>query len=282
MNKDLSFLFFNDSERQYADATCLKSEYILSQFRKSRCRNFILIVDACHSAAFFNNVGGLPKGLVALTSCDEDEQAKETKDGGMFSNIILKGIRSEYIDANRDGKITFSELFDFITEEIGHEKNETLGTPKKWEWNVDQDICFFDSPRPVFISYKRSQKELVTRISQSLQAEDISTFVDQEKIRLGDDWRELLEQTIINSRAFLFVLDKEILHSEVSNWELAIAHKHNVPILPIMVEEVKVHAMFEAMYGHYNRVYFDREDYDNSIGLLTDHILAIRVDRPDQ
>src|SRR5687767_2407483 len=43
------FLLFKDSESDFKDATCMESEYILSQFRKSACKNFIIIVDACHS-----------------------------------------------------------------------------------------------------------------------------------------------------------------------------------------------------------------------------------------
>ncbi|MBC7570449.1 MAG: caspase family protein [Spirosoma sp.] len=270
------FLLYRDSESDFKDATCMESEYILSQFRKSKCKNFIIIIDACHSGAFFNNNRGLPNGLVALTACDESQTTYETLEGGIFSNILIKGLKSDYIDANRDGIITFSELFEYIIEQI--KLNTTYSsTPKKWEWNVDKDIYLFSSPRPVFISYQRKQKELVKRISKTLQKEDISTFVDQEKIRIGDNWRELLEKSIKNSRVFLYVMDNDILFSDVANWELETAHNFNVPILPIMVEEIKVHAMFEKIYGHYNRLVFDNEDFDNSMQIIIDHIKSLRV-----
>lgn len=197
------FLLYKDSESAFQDATCMESEYVLSQFRKSSCKNFIIIIDACFSGAFFNNNRGLPNGLVALTACDEDQTATETLDGGMFSNIIIKGLKSEYIDANRDGIITFSELFDYITEEV--RENLPYSTPKKWEWNVDNDIYLFNSPRVVFISYQRKQKELVKKISEALKQCDVSTFVDQEKLRIGDSWKEHLENNIKNCRAFLYI-----------------------------------------------------------------------------
>ena len=269
------FLLFKDSESDFKDATCMESEYILSQFRKSSCKNFIIIIDACHSGAFFNNNRGLPTGLVALTACDENQVAFETLEGGMFSNVILKGLKSDYIDANRDGIITFSELFEYIIEQIKH--NQHYSTPKKWEWNVDKDIYLFSSPRSVFISYQRKQKQLVKKISNKLQQHDISTFVDQEKIRIGDNWRELLEKSIRNCRAFIYVMDNDILFSDVANWELEVAHKYNVPILPIMVKDIKVPAMFEKTYGHYNRMKFDSDEFESSIQIIIDHIKSIRV-----
>ena len=276
------FMILHDSEPKYLEATCLSSEYVLSQFKTSSCRNFILVVDSCHSGAFFNNNRGLPSGLFTLTACDENQNTTETQDdGGVFSHLLVKGLESDYIDANRDGKITFSELFDYIIDEMKYVSSQTrMGTPKKWEWNVEKDICLFDSPRPIFISYQRGQKELVAKISQSLQEQDIVTFVDQEKIRLGDNWRDLLEKTIKNSRVFLFILDTKILSSKVANWELEVASKHSVPILPVVVEDVEVHAMFEARYGQYNRFLFNHEEFDSSVKTIVDHIKAIRIRNP--
>jgi len=269
------YLLYTDSEVNYKDATCMESEYILSQFRKSKCKNFIVIVDACHSGAFFNNNRGLPNGLVALTACDQDQSAEDTPDGGLFSNIIIEGLKSEYIDANRDGVITFSELFDFITAQV--KEKMPYSTPKKWEWNVHKDIYLFDSPRLVFISYQRKQKNLVKKISEALKKSDINTFVDQEKLRIGDNWKKHLENNIKNCRAFIYIIDRGILNSEVANWELEVAHRHKVPILPVMVENVKMHAMFEKTYGSYNRMTFDHQDFDSSIKTISDHIKSIRV-----
>ena len=270
------FLVFKDSESDFLDATCLDSEFILSQFRKSKCENFILVIDCCHSGAFFNNNRGLPKGMFALTACDESQQSFEDEFGGIFTNIIINGLKSDYIDANRDGKITFSELFDYIIDEIKM-KSPAIGEPQKWEWNVANDISFFDSPRPVFISYKRVQLNFVKKISNDLRKNEIPTFMDLEKIRIGDNWRNELEKTIKNARVFLFILDSEIIFSEVSMWELEIALKNNIPILPIEVEAVKLPAMFNTTYGHINRMKFNKDNYNDDLKTLIDHIKSLRI-----
>ncbi|MEO0340581.1 MAG: TIR domain-containing protein, partial [Bacteroidota bacterium] len=275
------YLTCYDSEQKYLDATCLDAGFVLSQFKKSKCKSFIIIIDACHSGAMFNNVLGLPKGLFALTACDEDEVTMENEDGGVFTHIITTGLKSDFIDANRDGKITFSELFDYIIEE--NKKNKKYpGEPQKWEWNVSKDIAIFDSPKMVFMSYKRVQLDLVKKMSATLREADIPTYMDLEKIRTGDNWRAELERTIINARVFLFIMDKEILFSEVSNWELETAFANNIPILPIQVEEVQTPAMFNAKYGHINRLQFDVEHYEENMEILIDHIKSLRISRPNE
>lgn len=265
----------SDSEFNYLEATCLDSEYVLSQFRKSACNNFIIILDTCHSGAFFNNNRGIPDGLFALTSGGEFDFALEKAEGGVFTNIIIEALTSDYIDANRDGIITFSDLFRYIIDRLKNDSN--MSTPKKWEWNVDKDIILLKSPKPVFISYQRQQEELVIKISNYLKNNDIVPFIDQEKIRIGDNWRELLEKTIENSRAFIFILDKQILNSEVANWELKTAHQYGIPIFPIEVEEIELHAMFTDKYGHYNRMIFDDSDFQGSMKKIIDHIKSIRI-----
>lgn len=72
-------------------------------------------------------------------------------------------------------------------------------------------------------------------------------------------------------------MDNNILNSEVANWELEIAHHHKVPILPIMVEDIRVHAMFEKAYGHYNRMTFDHQEFEISMKTIIDHIKSIRI-----
>ncbi len=273
------YLIFSDSDSKYLDATCLETEFILSQFRKSACRNFIVVADCCHSGAFFNNVRGVPKGLYALTACDEDETTMENEKGGVFTNIIVTGLTSDYIDADRDGRITFSELFSYIIDEV-KEDPLTPRDPQKWEWNVSRDISIFESPKPVFISYRRTQKVLVNQLSEKLRDKGITTFVDTEKLRIGDDWKYQLERVIKNARVMIFVIDAEIIYSKVAMWEIETADAHGIPILPIMVEEIRLPGMFENKFGHINRVIFDMTTTETEIDNLIDHIRKLRIRKP--
>lgn len=274
------FLKFRDSDSSYKDATCMESEFILSQFKKSECENFIVIIDTCYSGAFFNNNRGLPKGVVVLTASDDRHEAGGTKEGGIFTNIIVKGLNSDYIDSNRDGKITFSELFDYVINQTGNIPSE-WGRPRKWEWNVDRDFSLFDIPRPVFISYHHDQLPLVKKISSSLTDKEILTFVDKEKLRASDYWWKRIAKTIKDSRVFLVVLEKGFLESKISQCELAEAHKHKVPIMQILIDNSDIPITYEKEYGVYHRLIFDTKDYERSINILIEQIKALRIEQLD-
>ena len=73
------------------------------------------------------------------------------------------------------------------------------------------------------------------------------------------------------------MLENEILYSEVSNWKLEKAYDNNIPILPIMMKEVKVPALFETIYGHINRMSFNKEFFDDNVKTLFYHIKSLCV-----
>ncbi len=277
LDNDKSFYFLcSDSKPQFIEATCVESDFVLSMFCKSLCQNFFILIDASFSGALFNNVRKLPKGMVAITACGEDENTSDEVEGGVFSQTLFKGLESDYIDSDRDGKITITNIYEYFlkTTNTGKFVNSS---PKKWEWNIDKDIVLINTPKLVFISYQRMQKDLVNNLSNSLKEYQIATFVDEEKIKIGDNWRTTLEDTIKNCRAFIFILDKKILDSEVATWEIETAHKYNVPILPIVINNTKPHAMFEKVYGEYNRLNYNPKDHDKFIKTLVSHISKTEI-----
>ena len=77
-----------------------------------------------------------------------------------ITNIIINGLTSDYIDADRDGKITFSELFDYVIDEIKSNTAWRSGAPQKWEWNVNNRMRFikefFDDDVKTLIEHIKS------------------------------------------------------------------------------------------------------------------------------
>lgn len=55
--------------------------------------------------------------------------------------------------------------------------------------------------------------------------------------------------------------------------------EYNIPILPIEMEEVNVHAMFTAKYGHFHRLTFDHQEKEQSFQTIIDHIKSFRVSK---
>ena len=89
-----------DSDREYLTATCLDTEFFLTQMRQSQCRRFVLVVDSCYSGAFFNNNRGIPDGMVAITSCGPEEMSRDTPEGGPFTQTLIHALTSGKADRN--------------------------------------------------------------------------------------------------------------------------------------------------------------------------------------
>lgn len=98
----------------------------------------IAFLDACASGSALRTKGGtfhaaveLPatSGRAILASSRADELSTESdKDGGsLFSRTLIAGLRGS-ADANRDGRVTLSEAFQFSSRET-EERARTLGAP---------------------------------------------------------------------------------------------------------------------------------------------------------
>jgi hypothetical protein len=77
-----------DTDRDCPVATSIEADFVLSQMRRSTCRRFVLIIDGCHSGAFFKNNRGIPDGIVALTSCSADELSADSSDVVFLDNPL--------------------------------------------------------------------------------------------------------------------------------------------------------------------------------------------------
>ncbi len=273
---DSLFLLFSNSDRDFLEATAMDSEFIVSQFRKSKCKNFILIVDCAYASAFFNNNRGLPRGLFALTASDEGRNVG--KEGHTLTSIILKGLQEDEVDRDRDGKITFSELFDYVidtTKSANKNIDIDIGIPQKWEWNVDNNICFYDRPKKVFISYRHNSREFVEKLATGLNAQGIDTFVDKRNLQAGDQWKDLIEREIQRSRALIAVLEPMIFQSKPSMIEFEAALSKDIPIIPIEIEPIEPSALFELRYGHYHRDPFNQNDFPSELEKLANRIRTL-------
>jgi hypothetical protein len=83
-----------DSDVEFLEATCLESDYVLSCLRRSRCWHQLVIMDGCHSGAFFTQNRRLPDGFCAIMACGPDEMSYCDSDGGFFTRLLVEGLSS--------------------------------------------------------------------------------------------------------------------------------------------------------------------------------------------
>jgi len=276
LDKGDKSLYFpvRDSDSRFVNATSIDTDFILSQMRLSKCAKFVLIIDGCYSGAFFNNNRGIPNGLIAITSCGENEMVTETEEGGIFTQSIINGIKQGLVDTNADGRISATEIYHFVRQKI--EKSIYQFTPQKWEWNLQEPIYIVNQPRAVFISYDREEQDIVQQLAQFLYEADIRTFVDTKGIGSGEDWQLKLTSEITKARALIFVISKSSLTSKWAKKELKFAESKDVPIFPVHVDDTEVPDWFNFAFGQIQRHSIDQNDIKGSVQKLIDAIQTLR------
>lgn len=261
-------LLVADSEREYLVATALDAEFILSQLRRSRCRQTVLLIDGCHAGAFFANNRGIPNGLYAITSCGAEERCADTPEGGAFTLALCAGLRNAAADSDGDGRVSIDELHEFIKQKLLDDGQP--GIPQKWVWNVPEPIYISSMPPHIFLSYAREDITAAKALSKALQAEGFSVWIDQEDIQSGN-WKERVTESLNRARAVVMILTSHSLASTAVRKELAFATTKQVPIVPVQVDNIQEDSLpdwFILDYGELHRQSFAPESPEEAVQKL--------------
>lgn len=90
----------------------------------------------------------------------------------------------------------------------------------------------------VFVSYSRLDKEFVEKLVSGLAQDGREIWVDWQDIPRAADWRNEIDKGIENSPAFIFVVSKNSLSSEICNHELEYALRFNKRIVPVIRQDI--------------------------------------------
>ena len=133
------------------------------------------------------------------------------------------------------------------------------------------------SARPVFISYRRADRELADRLYELLGERGVGAWYDP-LIPLAKDWREAIVEAIGEARIVLILLSAQALLSDELRKELAVAAGANVPMLAVRLEDVAPTGSFAYELGRQN--WFDVfGDPDARLIELAD-FLKVLAERP--
>ena len=96
----------------------------------------------------------------------------------------------------------------------------------------------------VFISYSHEDFEFVENLQLRLEKVGFETWLDEERLTAGEDWREEIDAAIKDSFALLLVLTPKSLESRYVTYEWSVAlgtGKKVIPLLLIQVDDEKLH-----------------------------------------
>lgn len=105
---------------------------ILSLANTSQIRNKIIILDCCKSGVFGEpNLGSsitpIYSGISILTACRDNEPAKEINGHGVFTNLLIEGLKGGAADIR--GHISPGGLYAYIDQALGaHEQRPVFKT----------------------------------------------------------------------------------------------------------------------------------------------------------
>lgn len=271
------YILANDSEKEFADATALDTDFILAQLRRSRCRRTVVLVDGCNAGAFFRNNRGIPDGLYFIGACGPDQATADTSKGGAFTLALLRALEDPKTDKDGDGWISVDELHESVKARMG--QSSSFGaTPYKWICGVDRMIYVAKAMPRVFVSYCREDVDMAQRIKLALEERGFGVWLDLEGIRSGN-WKERVIAALQRSRAVLFIMSNQSLRAEAVKKELDFASREHVPMIPLVVEQggLQIPNWYDFDFADIHRHEFGARSFDE---VLNDLALAIRQTRP--
>ena len=149
-----------DTNRMTLRTTSISASLVNDLMRSSRSRRQVLLLDCCYSGAFAKGMiaksGAVGtsirtndyfqgRGRVVLTASDamqyafeEDELVEEGAVNSIFTSAVVDGIESWKADNDRDGRISITELYDYVDSYV-YERTPNQ-RPSMWSFETQGEI----------------------------------------------------------------------------------------------------------------------------------------------
>jgi WD40 repeat protein len=139
----------------------------------------------------------------------------------------------------------------------------------------------------VFISYSRRDIAFARLIREALQESEIDTWIDWERIPVGERWWQEITQAIENANVFMFIISNHSIGSDVCRDEIDLAIKNHKRIIPILVDELSAEEIqaFVPELPQYNWIIFQRDQIftlEETPGAKADQVEDSQVALPKQ
>ncbi len=109
----------------------------------------------------------------------------------------------------------------------------------------------------VFISYHHSDFDFVEIMNHKLEEAGFNTWMYQDGLQAGEDWRETIDDAIIRSSfALIVIMTPEAKASEYVTYEWSCAWGAGIKVVPVLLKTTKLHPRLEA---------FQYEDFTNRL-----------------
>lgn len=99
----------------------------------------------------------------------------------------------------------------------------------------------------VFVSYNSKNEDFAELLKMKLEREGIEVWKDTIQIAAGTEWRNEIDQGLINCDVLVVVLNENACKSSYVTYEWAFALGSGKHIIPILTEDCEVHPRIEVL-----------------------------------
>ncbi len=190
-----------DTDRELLAATAVPAAWLNEQLDDCRCRQQIVILDCCHSGAFAKGAKGEGalalrerfegRGRVVLTASRATEYSFEGDrvlgDGvsSVFTDVLVRGLRSGDADRDGDGMVTVSELYDYAYEAV--RARDARQTPMLWTYGAEGELLVAQSARGAVIEPEPLSDEVMALLESARPRVRESAVAELAEVLTGPD-----------------------------------------------------------------------------------------------
>ncbi|MBL8132465.1 MAG: toll/interleukin-1 receptor domain-containing protein, partial [Anaerolineae bacterium] len=99
----------------------------------------------------------------------------------------------------------------------------------------------------VFISYKHENDSFIKALKERIQAAGFDVWIDKDLLRVGEDWRQEIDNAIKASFCLIVVMSPGAFESPYVTYEWAYALGIGLRVLPVMVSATPMHPRMETI-----------------------------------
>ncbi|NOR44765.1 MAG: TIR domain-containing protein [Candidatus Delongbacteria bacterium] len=104
-----------------------------------------------------------------------------------------------------------------------------------------------DNKNIIFISHNHNDADFAELLKLKLEKNGLTGWIDNERLKIGQDWREEIDIGIKNSIAVIAIMTPDARKSEYVTYEWAFAWGKGKKIFPIMLKQTQLHPRLESL-----------------------------------
>ncbi len=170
------------------------------------------------------------------------ESSWSSYDWVVKSNVFPNGEKSlsELSDKEKDQE--YSKLFLTLQKIV-----DSLDANKQTEKFEKKEKVASTKEKIVFISHNNDDSDFAELMALHIEKHGIKTWVDKSKLKVGQHWREEIDEGIKSCDAIIVIMSPEARMSEYVTYEWSFAWGKGIKVFPIMLKQTSLHPRLESL-----------------------------------